>query len=60
VDTLRGSGDSVVFGVFERAGTYRLDASRAGYQPWSIDGVQVTQGVCHIQAVSVTARLVPQ
>lgn len=43
--------------VFERAGTYSVSVSKAGYQPWTKAGVQVTNGTCHVNAVAITARL---
>jgi hypothetical protein len=43
--------------VFERAGTYTVSVTQAGYQPWTKAGVQVTNGSCHVNAVAVTARL---
>lgn len=58
VDTLRGA-DSVAYGLSERAGIYRLEVSRSGYQPWALDGVWVRDGECHVETVHVTALLVP-
>ena len=43
----------------ERAGTYQLTVTRPGYLPWSKNNVRVTANVCHVNGVSVTARLVP-
>ena len=40
----------------ERAGRYRVTISVPGYQIWSRD-VNVTQGVCHVEPVTVDARL---
>jgi hypothetical protein len=59
VDTLKKATDSVMFGAYERGGRYHIDVSRDYYLSWSIDGVEVAQGVCHVQTVTITARLVP-
>ena len=45
--------------VFERAGTYDITVRRSGYATWTRSGVSVTRGRCHVQTVSVTARLQP-
>lgn len=58
-DTLAGS-DSVVSGVFERAGTYRVEVSSPGYRPWSREGVLATGDECHVQTVRLRALLVPE
>jgi len=51
-DTLHGT-DSIVSGVHERAGTYRVELSAPGYLDWSRDGVKVERDACHV----ITARL---
>lgn len=43
--------------VFERAGTYTVSVTQAGYQPWTKAGVVVTKDGCHVTGVAVTARL---
>jgi hypothetical protein len=55
-DTLRGV-DSLLSGVHERAGTYRVEVTAPGYQPWMREGVLVTRDVCHVQTVSLRAPL---
>lgn len=47
----------VAHGAYERAGTYRVDVTAAGYEPWSREGVQVTEDECHVRTVDITARL---
>lgn len=42
---------------FERAGTYAVTVRRANYASWDTTGVRVTQGVCHVNTVTLTARL---
>src|SRR5207248_3026156 len=59
LDTLRGV-DSLVSGVFERAGIYQLQVSHSGYQPWSRNGVRVSAGECHVETVRVVVLLVPE
>jgi hypothetical protein len=41
----------------ERAGTYAVTVSKAGYQAWTKTGIQVTKEVCHVHGVAVTAKL---
>jgi hypothetical protein len=56
-DTLRGT-DSLVSGVHERAGTYRVEVSAPGYLEWSRDGITVDRDQCHVQTVRLRALLV--
>ena len=58
-DTLRGT-DSIVSGVHERAGTYRVELSAPGYVDWSRDGVTVERDACHVQTARLRALLVRQ
>lgn len=58
-DTLSGR-DSVVSGVFERAGTYRVELRSPGYRAWARDGITVGRDECHVQTVRLRALLVPQ
>src|SRR4029077_10742261 len=58
VDTLRGR-DSVMRGAYERAGTYQLEVSRSGYQPWAKSGVRVAEGKCHVATTRLAVFLVP-
>jgi hypothetical protein len=41
----------------ERPGTYTLTVEQDGYRPWSRSGIEVTEDVCHVRTVQVTARL---
>lgn len=60
VDTLLQVADSVLAGVAERAGTYRLDVFADGYRTWTRTGIVVTQkDECHVQPTDVTVRLAP-
>jgi hypothetical protein len=63
-DTLRIPGtpqdtSAYVEGAYEHPGLYSLEIEQAGYQTWTRHGVRVTAGVCHVNTVRVTARLVP-
>jgi hypothetical protein len=55
-DTLMGA-DSVMWGVYERAGVYRLEVSRPGYRDWVRDGLRVTRGECHVETIRVSVLL---
>ena len=58
-DTARSAGgsDGLYPLVYERPGTYTVTVEEAGYQLWTRTGVTVTKGKCHVNAVSLTARL---
>ena len=43
--------------AFERPGTYMVTVSKAGYLDFAINDVVVTAGVCHVNTVTVGARL---
>jgi hypothetical protein len=45
-------------GLDERAGTYDLTITLAGYQTWNRNDVVVNEGACHVHTVDVFARLV--
>jgi hypothetical protein len=56
--TVFGDGGSCAYsGPYERAGTYAVEASRAGYQTETVTGIRVTSDVCHVQTRSVTIAL---
>jgi hypothetical protein len=46
-------------GAFERAGTYAVLVTAAGYQSWSATGAQVARDRCHVQTVTLQAALQP-
>ncbi|MDH5282870.1 MAG: carboxypeptidase-like regulatory domain-containing protein [Gemmatimonadota bacterium] len=46
-------------GAPERAGTYSVFLEAPGYQPWSKAGVKVNDSECHVQLVTLVARLQP-
>lgn len=56
-DTLRGT-DSLLSGVHERTGTYRVELSTPGYRDWSRDGIAVDRDECHVRTVQLRALLV--
>lgn len=52
--------DSMTFvGAAERAGTYHITVTKAGYTSWTRSGVPVLAAVCHVHPASVEARLQP-
>ena len=44
--------------VFERPGTYQVTVEHAGYRIWTKSDVRVRDSGCHVDPVSLTARLV--
>jgi hypothetical protein len=51
------SDNTNLMAAFERPGTYAITVSKAGYQNFTINDVIVTPGVCHVNTVTVDARL---
>ena len=45
--------------TYERVGRYDITVRRNGYATWTRTGVVVTAGECHVNAVTVVARLQP-
>lgn len=45
--------------AYERAGTYSVLVTRAGYANWSQGNVRVTRGECHVHTVALVAALRP-
>ena len=43
--------------AMERSGTYDLTVRAPGYREWTRAGVRVTDDGCHVDPVTVTARL---
>ena len=61
VTAYEGSGSSsayLVAGAYERAGTYDVNVTLEGYTDWSRSDVEVMSGLCHVETVRLTARLV--
>ena len=60
-DTARGSllGSGVYALAYERAGSYDVTVSHPSYQVWTRAAVRVTADECHVQTVSLLARLKP-
>ncbi|HEX9167026.1 MAG TPA: hypothetical protein VF862_14030 [Gemmatimonadales bacterium] len=61
-DTARGSllGSGVYSLVYERAGVYDVTVSHPSYLAWVRAAVRVTADECHVQTVSLLARLQPR
>jgi hypothetical protein len=55
------SGSTFLAGLaYEHPGKYDVTVRATGYKPWVKSGVVVTKDACHVIAVSLTARLLPQ
>jgi hypothetical protein len=53
-----GSGQDCAYsGPTERAGTYEIRATRAGYETGTMNGVRVTRDECHVIPVMVSIQL---
>jgi hypothetical protein len=53
-----GSGQDCTYsGPTERAGTYEIRATRAGYETGTMNGVRVTRDECHVIPVMVSIQL---
>lgn len=48
---------AMLMAAFERPGTYAVTVSKAGYLDFAVNDVVVTAGVCHVNTVTVEARL---
>jgi len=61
-ETLQNLGGSpcTYSGIFERAGTYRIEVSHPGFNTATEDNVTVTAGECHVNTVVKTMQLTPQ
>lgn len=53
------AGPLITPNTYERAGTYAVTVRRAGYSQWDTVGVRVTEDVCHVNTLTLTARLQP-
>lgn len=57
-DTARPISDTAeAFLAYERAGTYNVQVKANGYQPWESTNIQVSEDACHVERVSLVARL---
>jgi hypothetical protein len=53
-----GSGQDCTYsGPTERAGTYEIRATRAGYETVTVNGVRVTRDECHVIPVMLSIQL---
>lgn len=51
---------SMIGGVPERPGVYRVEIERSGYAGWDSTGVVVGDAVCHVVPARFTVRLQPR
>jgi hypothetical protein len=59
-ENLQAFADSLTFvGATERPGVYDIVVTRTGYQSWTIHGVVVRPGKCHVDAQTIDARIQP-
>lgn len=57
-DTVNSGGAGFPVGLaYERSGTYTVTVEKNGYRTWSQGGVVVTKDQCHVQGVSLVARM---
>ena len=59
VDSLHLYSPSGLQAASERAGTYALTVAHVGYADWSRSSIRVRRDACHVQTVTVQARLKP-
>jgi len=61
-ETVQPSGGSpcTYAGLYERAGTYRVEVRKAGFITATEDNVTVTEDECHVNTVVRTVLLTPQ
>ena len=59
IDSLRPRTSSSLQAAGERPGTYVVTVVHSGYADWLRTGVQVQDGVCHVQTVTLQALLQP-
>ena len=50
---------SPLFAAGERAGVYQVEVTKTGYAGWVKSDVEVTANQCHVNTVTLTARLQP-
>ena len=61
VDSIHSSaGHSEWRTAYERAGTYGLRIKRSGYRTWDTAGIHLTADRCHVNTITLEARLQPQ
>lgn len=56
-DSLRTRSPTSLQAAFERPGTYTVTVVHPGYADWVRSDVLVLRGVCHVQSVTLQARL---
>ena len=56
--TLFQSGDAGAALALERAGTYAVSVSHAGYRDWTASNVRVRDDGCHVRTAHLVARLI--
>lgn len=41
----------------ERSGKYKVIVQKPGYKTWSVEGIKVKKGECHVEPVKIEAQL---
>jgi len=59
VETLVGFDGLVFQGAQERSGVYTIAVNAPGYQPWTMQNVEVEDGSCHVKPETVDASVLP-
>lgn len=57
LDKIDGIPDCTYFGPAERAGTYQVTVTKAGYMTATKTGLVVTKDECHVKGVAATIAL---
>ncbi len=57
LETPGDPGALQLYGVYERAGTYTVMITKAGYRLWREQDVRVERDECHVQTVVLEARI---
>ncbi len=56
-EVLQRTGPGVLFGVFERKGTYDVKVTAPGYKDWETRDVEVRADECHVIPVRLTVEM---
>ncbi|MCJ8311445.1 MAG: hypothetical protein HRU38_01925 [Saccharospirillaceae bacterium] len=60
IETLPCDNTFYIASATERAGVYDIQINKVGYEVWENKGVIVYSDVCHVEAVSLDAFLIPK
>ncbi|MFL9844085.1 carboxypeptidase-like regulatory domain-containing protein [Flavobacterium rhizosphaerae] len=60
IEELALQTDMKFHGAFERAGTYKVTVTAAGYQPYVSEDLMVDEDECHVITEEITVQLQPE